>query len=149
MKTVCATMALLENERRFLASLRVAHLATADAGAVPHVVPICFVVCDDTVYVTIDAKPKTRPGNELKRIRNIMANPRVAIVADRYDEDWTQLGWVMLLGRAEILSEGREHDEAQALLCSRYPQLQAMRIAACPVIAVRIERARSWGHLSA
>ena len=149
MKTVCATMALLENERRFLASLRVAHLATADAGAVPHVVPICFVVCADTVYVTIDAKPKTRPANELKRIRNIMANPRVAIVADHYDEDWTQLGWVMLQGRAEILSEGREHDEAQALLCSRYPQLQAMRIAACPVIAVRIERARSWGHLSA
>jgi PPOX class probable F420-dependent enzyme len=141
-------MTLSEHERRFLASLRVAHLATADTDAVPHVVPVCFVVCADTVYVTIDAKPKRRPGNELKRIRNIVANPRVAIVADRYDEDWTQLGWVMLHGRAEILSEGREHDEAQALLCSRYSQLQAMRIAACPVIAVRIERVRSWGHLA-
>jgi PPOX class probable F420-dependent enzyme len=143
-----STMTLLEHERRFLASLRVAHLATADSGAVPHVVPICFVVCADTVYITIDAKPKRRPANELKRIRNIVANPRVAIVADRYDEDWARLGWVMLQGRAEILSEGREHDEAQALLCSRYPQLQAMRIAAFPVIAVRIERARSWGRLS-
>ena len=141
-------MMLLEHERRFLDSLRVAHLATADADAMPHVVPVCFVIRADTVYITIDAKPKSRPPNELKRIRNIIANPRVAIVADRYDEDWTRLGWVMLLGRAEILSEGREHDEAQALLCSRYCQLQAMPIAACPVIAVRIERARSWGRLS-
>jgi len=58
------------------------------------------------------------------------------------------LGWVMLQGRAEILSEGEEHDEAQALLCSRYSQLQAMRIASYPVIAVRIERARSWGRLA-
>jgi PPOX class probable F420-dependent enzyme len=141
-------MTLSEHERRFLASRRVAHLATADTDAMPHVVPVCFVVWADTVYVTIDAKPKRRLGNELKRIRNIMANPRVAIVADRYDEDWTQLGWVMLHGRAEILSGGSEHDEAQALLCTRYSQLRAMPIAACPVIAVRIERVRSWGHLS-
>ena len=141
-------MTLLEHERRFLTSLRVAHLATADTGAIPHVVPVCFVVRADTLYVTIDAKPKSRPATELKRIRNIMGNPRVAIVADRYDEDWTRLGWVMLQGRAEILMEGREHDEAQALLRSRYTQLEAMRVAAYPVIAVRIERATSWGNLS-
>jgi PPOX class probable F420-dependent enzyme len=141
-------MTLSEHERRFLASLRVAHLATADASAAPHVVPVCFVIRVDTLYITMDTKPKSRPANELKRIRNIMANPRVAVVADRYNEDWTRLGWVMLRGRAEILMEGREHDEAQAMLCSRYPQLQAMRIAAYPVIAVRIERVASWGHLS-
>jgi PPOX class probable F420-dependent enzyme len=143
-----ARLMLLVHERRFLTSLRVAHLATADTDAIPHVVPVCFVVCADTLYVTIDAKPKRRPGSELKRIRNIMANPRVAIVADRYDEDWTRLGWVMLHGRADILVEGREHDEAQALLRSRYAQLEGMPIAAYPVIAVRIERAKSWGNLS-
>jgi PPOX class probable F420-dependent enzyme len=141
-------MTLLKHERRFLASLRVAHLATSDIGAIPHVVPVCFVVCADTLYVTIDAKPKSRPAIELKRIRNIMGNPRVAIVADRYDEDWTRLGWVMLQGQAEILTQGREHDEAQALLRTRYVQLRAMCIAAYPVIAVRIERATSWGNLS-
>ena len=131
-----------------MTSLRVAHLATADAAAIPHVVPVCFFVHADTVYVTIDAKPKSRPANELKRIRNIMGNPRVALVADRYDEDWTRLGWVMLQGRAEILKEGREHDEAQALLRSRYAQLETMHICAYPVIAIRIERATSWGNLS-
>jgi PPOX class probable F420-dependent enzyme len=141
-------LTLLDAERRFLTSLRVAHLATADTEAVPHVVPVCFVVRADSLYITIDAKPKRRPAHELKRIRNIIGNPRVAIVADRYDEDWTRLGWVMVQGRAEILLDGWEHDEAQALLRSRYAQLTGMRIAEQPVIAVRIERATSWGNLS-
>jgi len=60
----------------------------------------------------------------------------VAIVVDRYDEDWTRLGWVMLRGRAEILRAGTEHDRAQELLRSRYRQLAAMQIAERPVIAV-------------
>ena len=72
----------------------------------------------------------------------------VAIVVDRYDEDWTRLGWVMLRGRAEILRAGTEHDRAQELLRSRYRQLVAMQIADRPVIAVRLERVKSWGDLS-
>ena len=67
---------------------------------------------------------------------------------DRYEEDWTRLGWVMLRGRAEVLHEGQEHRDAQALLQSRYPQLGSMQIATYPVIAVRIERATSWGDLT-
>ena len=54
----------------------------------------------------------------------------------------------MLRGNAEILTGGTEHDEAQALLRSRYPQLNAMEIARLAVIAVRIERVTSWGNLS-
>jgi PPOX class probable F420-dependent enzyme len=139
---------LSEREREFLAERRVAYLATADRGAVPHVVPVCFALADDTLYITIDEKPKRVSGRALKRIRNIAENPAVAVVIDRYDEDWTRLGWVMLHGRAEILTEGTEHDEAQALLRSHYPQLGAMQIARLAVIAVRIERTTSWGNLS-
>jgi PPOX class probable F420-dependent enzyme len=139
---------LSERERRFLADRRVAHLATADRRAAPHVVPVCFAVIEQTLYITIDEKPKQASSVPLKRIRNIAENPAVAVVVDRYDEDWTRLGWVMLRGRAEILAEGTEHDAAQALLRSRYPQLAAMRIARHPVIAVRIEKATSWGDLS-
>jgi PPOX class probable F420-dependent enzyme len=137
-----------ERERRFLAHQRIAHLATADRGAVPHVVPVCFAVSAEALYITIDEKPKRRPPTALKRLKNIAENPAVAVVVDRYDEDWTRLGWVMLRGRAEILREGQEHQDAQALLRSRYPQLAAMQIATYPVIAVRIERTRSWGDLS-
>lgn len=127
---------------------RVAHLATADARAAPHVVPVCFALSADTLYITIDQKPKRGPARALKRLRNIAENPAVAVVVDCYDEDWTRLGWVMLHGHAEILESGQEHDTAQALLGSRYPQLEAMDIAEHPVIAVRIERATSWGSLS-
>src|SRR5499426_1467208 len=137
-----------EREREFLAGRRVAYLATADRGAVPHAVPVCFAVAGETLYITIDEKPKRVSGRALKRIRNIAANPAVAGVVDRYDEDWARLGWVMLHGRAEILAEGAEHDAAQALLRSRYPQLAAMEIAGLAVIAVRVERTTSWGDLS-
>src|SRR6266567_1275699 len=142
------TTMLSERDRRFLAQQRIAHLATADRGAVPHVVPVCFAVAGGTLYITIDEKPK-RSATALKRLRNIAENPSVAVVVDRYDDDWALLGWVMLRGRAEILTEGPEHDEAQALLRARYVQLDAMQIAHLPVIAVRPERVTSWGNLSA
>jgi PPOX class probable F420-dependent enzyme len=139
---------LQQRERLFLSRCRVAHLATADLQAVPHVVPVCFALAEDTLYVTVDEKPKRRAGGSLKRLANIAANPAVALVADRYDEDWSRLGWVMLHGRAEILADGAEHDRAQALLQSRYPQLGRMQIAPLPVIAVRVARVASWGDLS-
>jgi len=139
---------LSDGERKFLAHQRIAHLATADKHAVPHVVPVCFAVLDRMLYITIDEKPKRRSGIALKRLKNIAENPAVAVVVDRYDEDWARLGWIMLRGQAEILSGGAEHDEAQAMLRSRYPQLRAMRISDRPVIALRIERTTSWGDLS-
>jgi PPOX class probable F420-dependent enzyme len=138
---------LSDRERRFLEDRRVGHLATADAAARPHVVPVCYALAEATLYITIDEKPK-RADRPLKRLRNIAENPAVAVVVDRYDEDWTRLGWVMLRGRAEILTGGDEHARAQALLRARYPQLAAMRIADLPVIAVRVEQVTSWGDLT-
>src|SRR5215469_10766032 len=140
---------LSEQQARFLTSRRVGHLATADARGRPHLVPVCFIVSEGTLYVTIDQKPKGDPRT-LKRLKNIIENPVAAFVADRYeDEDWTRLGWVMLRGPAEILDAGAEHDRAQALLCSRYRQYQGMELKGLPVIAMRIERVTSWGNLSA
>jgi PPOX class probable F420-dependent enzyme len=136
---------LSARERDFVDGRRIGHLATADASAVPHVVPVCFGLLADRLYITIDQKPK-RQG-PLKRLRNIAANPHVAIVFDRYDEDWRHLAWVMLHGRAEILTAGGEHARAQALLRSRYKQLGAMQIGELPVIAIAIERVASWGDL--
>ena len=138
---------LSDQQVRILASCRVGHLATADARAAPHLVPVCFVVSEGALYITIDQKPKGDPRG-LKRLRNIVENPLAAFVADRYDEDWARLGWVMLRGPAEILVDGAEHDRAQALLRSRYRQYQGMALDDLPVIALRIERVTSWGNLS-
>ena len=140
---------LAERERAFLLSQRVARLASADARGEPHVVPVCFVVAGGTVYITVDEKPKHRPGRTLKRIRNLVENPAVALVADHYEEDWRRLGWVMLRGQAEILHEGEEHDRAQALLRERYAQYREMSLTTLPVIAIRIARVASWGDLKA
>jgi PPOX class probable F420-dependent enzyme len=138
---------LSSEQSRFVLAQRVAHLATADRRGVPHVVPICFVISETTLYITIDEKPKRVAGTALKRLRNIAENPAVAVVVDCYDEDWSRLGWVMLRGRAAILREGKEHRDAQDLLRSRYPQLKTMQIAHYPVIAMRIESVTSWGNL--
>ena len=137
---------LSNHQVRFLAHSRVGHLATADGRAVPHLVPVCFVVNEGTLYITIDQKPKSDP-RELKRLKNIIENPVAAFVADRWDEDWTRLGWVMLRGPAEILTAGTEHDHAQELLRSRYPQYRGMELADLPVIAMHIERVTSWGNI--
>jgi PPOX class probable F420-dependent enzyme len=139
---------LSERERRFLVGRKVGHLATADRHGAPHVVPVCFAIEEDALYITMDEKPK-RAGAPLKRLRNIAENPAVAVVVDRYDDDWARLGWVMLRGRGEILTGGDEHARAQALLRSRYPQLNDMDIGSLPVIAVRLERVTSWGNLAA
>ena len=139
---------LSENQRHFLDKNRVGRLATADRSGAPHVIPVCYAAAGDTLYVTIDEKPKRRDV-PLKRVRNILENPQAAFVVDHYDEDWQRLGWVMLRGAAEILESGSEHDRAQELLRARYPQYRAMNLAGLPVIALRIVRATSWGNLSA
>ena len=134
-------------QRRFLDKSRVGHLATADRDGAPHVVPVCYAVARDTLYVTVDEKPKRR-DMPLKRVRNILENSQAGFVADHYDEDWRRLGWVMLRGAAEILETGAEHHRAQELLRARYPQYRAMNLAELPVIALRIAGATSWGDLS-
>lgn len=137
---------LTDRQRHFLATRRVGHLATAGPNAEPHVVPVCFAIVGETLYITIDRKPK-RAGASLQRIVNLRANPKACFIADHYDEDWTRLGWVMLRGDAEVLVDGREHDAAQALLKQRYRQLAAMDLTTLPVIALRVVHASGWGEL--
>jgi PPOX class probable F420-dependent enzyme len=139
---------LTQQDRAFLGAMPVARLATADRAGQPHALPICFVVIDDTVYFTIDEKPKSGDPRSLKRLRNIADNPRCAVVVDRYDDDWSQLGWVMMRGRAEILDGGDEHARAQDALRQRYGPYREMELAGLPVVAIRIERVARWGNLA-
>ena len=135
-------------ERKFVEANRVARLATVDEEGSPHVVPVCFVCIDNVIYITIDEKPKTKDPKTLKRIRNIKANPKVALIVDKYDEDWTRLAWVLVRGCADILENCGEQSSAQGSLRRRYPQLNKMILKRMPVIAIRIVKVTSWGALA-
>jgi len=137
-----------EQARLFLERQRVAHLATADETGMPHVVPICFALVGESLYVSIDEKPKRGAPMQLRRMRNIEQNPDVAVVADLYDDDdWAQLGFVLVRGRATILSNGDEHRRAVAALRGKYAQYRAMALDDRPVIAIAIERVTTWGRI--
>ncbi|HEY9326330.1 MAG TPA: TIGR03668 family PPOX class F420-dependent oxidoreductase [Candidatus Limnocylindria bacterium] len=128
-----------------LATARVAHLATSDQYARPHVVPIVFVWRDNVLYTPLDRKPKRDDDwHALRRVRNIETNGRVAIIVDRYDEDWSRLAWVMVEGVATILESGEARDSAAALLVAKYAQYETLPLDGRPIVRVEIERASEW-----
>jgi PPOX class probable F420-dependent enzyme len=112
-------------------------------------VPVCFVVVGSVVYVAIDEKPKRfQDPLKLRRLRNIAENPRVAMVADVYDDaDWSQLGFVLLRGVARVLVVGAEHTRAVAALREKYVQYRGMALEERPVIAVDVQQVTAWGKL--
>jgi PPOX class probable F420-dependent enzyme len=142
-------VSLDEAQREFLERQRVLRLATVDGAGQPYLVPICFALDGDTLYSAIDEKPKQAGAGGLRRLRNLADNPRVAILADHYEEDWTRLAFFLLLGRARVLVDGPRHARALLLLRARYPQYATMDLESRPVIAVSIERATGWGDLDA
>ena len=132
--------------RAFLESQRSGHLATADASGAPHVIPVVYALLDDAIFIAIDEKPKTT--TRLKRVRNIEENPRAALVVDRYDDDWTKLGWVLLRGPASVLEPGSPGTaEAIAALRARYPQYESMALEDRPLIRLDVHRVTTWGKL--
>ena len=138
----------------YLNAERVARLATADAEGRPTAVPVCFARVDARLYIAIDAKPKNGDPRDLKRLRNIRAQPNVALLLDRYEEDWSRLRWLLIRAQARILEDGEERATALATLEARYPQYAAMGLAdlGLPVIAldpVAVSRWRGDGRLEA
>jgi PPOX class probable F420-dependent enzyme len=127
--------------RSRVAAARVARFATVDADKRPHLVPITFALDGETLYFAVDAKPK-RTTN-LKRLRNIAANPAVSVLIDHYEDEWESLWWVRLDGIARIVTAPGESERALDMLAQRYPQYMSTRPAG-PVVAVTIESVTGW-----
>ncbi len=135
---------LSPSEDRFLRSARTAHLATADASGQPHVVPVCFVFNGEFIYSVLDSKPKTTALRQLRRVRNILANPRVSLVVDHYEEDWSRLQYVMVSGEASLLESGEEWGLSIVMLRQKYPQYHRMELDQSPVIKIVPARFVPW-----
>lgn len=135
--------------RQLLSTARVAHLATSDQYARPHNVPIVFVWREGILYTPLDRKPKRDDDwHALRRVRNIETNGRVAIVVDRYDEDWSRLAWVLIEGVATILEVGEEREAAATLLTEKYAQYEKLPLTGRPIVRVQIERSAEWSSES-
>jgi PPOX class probable F420-dependent enzyme len=120
-----------------LASAQRAVLASVTPTGAPHAVPITLAVDGDVV----DHKPKR--STDLQRLRNIRADPRVALLVDHYDADWAALWWVRADGTAEVVDSGAEHDAAVRLLAARYPSY-VHRPPTGPVVRVLVDRWTGW-----
>jgi coenzyme F420-0:L-glutamate ligase / coenzyme F420-1:gamma-L-glutamate ligase len=139
---------LSPEEISFLVRQRVARLATASGSGEPHVIPVCFTYDGCLIHIALDEKPKDVPATRLKRVRNILENSNVALVADRYSEDWDLLAYVLVRGRAGLVEPDTEkHVAAVRLLRGKYHQYEKMALEENPVISIRPERVASWGAL--
>lgn len=128
--------------RSRFAAAPVAHLATADGRGRPHVVPITFAVDDeDSIVTAVDQKPKR--GRNLKRLRNIAANPRVSVLVDHYEEDWAALWWVRADGAATIVEAEPGKAEPLRRLQSKYVQYRD-EVPDGPVIVIAVDHWVSW-----
>ncbi|WP_459194302.1 TIGR03668 family PPOX class F420-dependent oxidoreductase [Halosimplex sp. J119] len=150
-------------ERRYLESARVARLATADGEGRPNAVPVCFALVDSAKDETdradnetplwiaspIDEKPKGGPPEDLRRVRDVRENSRVALVADHYVEDWDRLGWVQVRGTASVLdSTDSGHTASIAALSREYDQYADHALEDRPLIRIDPGHVRSWGRIS-
>lgn len=125
--------------REFVASAPVGRLATASTTAVPHVIPICFVLLDDSVYSVIDEKPKS--CRRLLRLRNIGQTGRAALVIDHYDDDWSRLAYVLLRGPARVIPAA---PDALAALRAKYSQYRSMALEEAEMVELTVQKWTAW-----
>ena len=127
-----------------LRTARVGRLATVGADGRPLVVPVCYACDDARIYSAVDAKPKRTRA--LRRLRNIAENPQVSLVIDEYVEEWTRLRYVIVEGRAEILTGGPELARGVDLLVAKYPQYRSLGLSRETGTLIRIapDRLLHW-----
>jgi PPOX class probable F420-dependent enzyme len=131
----------------FIANARVGRLATADGSGAPHNVPICYWFDGERIYFAIDEKPKRQIGTRIKRMRNIAENPRVALLIDHYEADWSQLAYVLIHGAARVVEDPKEYMAALRGLRDKYLQYRRMTLSPerNPIVKIEPHRVHPWG----
>ena len=139
---------LTDADRALLTAARRAVLATIAPDGRARLVPVCYVVDPGRplLYSPLDEKPKrSQDPLALARVRDIARDPRVMLLVDRWDEDWTRLAWVRLDGRAALFHPSAPgHTDVVAALRARYPQYERQRLEDRPMIEIAVERVVRW-----
>lgn len=131
---------LPEWARELLAAARVARLAYVDDRDRPRVLPVTFAVAGDAVWSAIDEKPKRTA--EPARLRYLARRPEAALLVDVYDDDWSRLAWLQLMGRIDVAPIAGS-PEAMAALAAKY-EPYAERTPPGPLLRLSVERALHW-----
>src|SRR4051794_10600664 len=125
-----------------LAAAPVARLATTGADGAVHLVPICFALVDDSLVSAVDHKPKRT--TRLQRLADIERTGTASVLVDHYEDDWTRLWWIRVVGAATVEMVGSARDgEARSALAAKYRQYRERRPSG-PVYAVRLDAVTAW-----
>ena len=142
MPAVASLEALPSWARELLEAERVGHLGLLDDDGRPRVLPVTFAMVGAHVWSAVDDKPKRVPGERLARVRWLRTRPAATLTVDRYDEDWTRLAWVQLVGETRIL-DLPGHEDALDALAARYPQYRE-RAPGGPLLCLTPDRIVHW-----
>lgn len=127
-------------ELAFIRAQRVARLATAGPGGQLHNVPVCTVAIGGKLYFASEA--------DSRKVKNIRQNPRVAVIFDEYDEDWSKLRGVMVVGKAAVIEKGATFHRARLALYRKYRQYRKMEPieeGESVIVVVTPEGTFAWG----
>jgi len=126
-----------------LRSEPVAHLGLLDDEGHPRVLPVTFALAGDRLYSAVDEKPKLVPGGELARVRYLRRHPSAALTVDRYDDDWSKLAWVQVLGAVQVLDDPTARPEGLAALRAKYDPYRHQAPAG-PLLELTPKRTLYW-----
>ena len=128
--------------RRRVAAAPVARLATLRRDGAARLVPVTFALFDDVLCFAVDDVKPTRDVR-LARLADIARDPRVTLLVDHYDADWSTLWWVRVDGHAATHDDGPLRERALDVLAAKYPPYRARRPVG-PVVAITPVRWAGW-----
>ncbi len=127
----------------------VARLATLGADGGPELVPVVFARCGGRLWSAVDGKPKA--STALARLANVRRDPRVSLLVDAYESDWSRLWWLRIAGHASVITGEPAESEALVKAAARalrdkYPQYGETSVfrGEPTLLSIEIRSVQSW-----